>query len=95
MTTASGGDFQDAPASVRSEGVLVGPVLAQVNWRRFPDGDRNRLPGVPLAQNFRPNAGTPYHVQTGDGWKSLAASTYIDVWNLIEYDFQTFEIPTR
>ena len=48
-----------------------------------------KAPRVPLAQNFRPNGGTPYHVQTGDSWKSLAAKVYIDVWNLIEYNFQT------
>jgi len=48
-----------------------------------------KAPRVPLAQNFRPNDGTPYHVRTGDSWKSLAAKVYTDVWNLIEYNFHT------
>jgi Papain-like cysteine protease AvrRpt2/LysM domain len=48
-----------------------------------------KLPRVPLAQNFRPPGGTPYRVRNGDTWVSLAAQVHIDVWNLIEYNFHT------
>jgi hypothetical protein len=44
---------------------------------------------TPLAHNFRPPGGTPYRVQNGDTWRSLAAKVHIDVWNLIDYNFHT------
>src|SRR6266478_3211104 len=46
-------------------------------------------PTTPLAHNFRPPGGTPYRVQNGDTWMSLAAKVHIDVWNLIDYNFHT------
>jgi len=48
-----------------------------------------KAPSTPLPQNFRPVGGTPYQVQTGDTWISLAAKVHINVWNLIDYNFHT------
>ena len=46
-------------------------------------------PKIPLPQNFQPQGGTRHRIRDGETWKSLAAQVYIDVWNLIEYNFHT------
>jgi len=48
-----------------------------------------RAPRSPLPQNFRPPGGTPYPIQGGDNWISIARRNSIDVWKLIEFNFQT------
>jgi hypothetical protein len=42
-----------------------------------------------VPQNFRPKGGTPYRVQDGDNWTSVARRAAVDVWDLIDFNFRT------
>src|SRR5260370_15883057 len=48
-----------------------------------------RPPRKLLGAGFRPPGGSPYKVQDGDSWKSLAARWGVDVKKLVEFNFQT------
>jgi len=48
-----------------------------------------RAPRKPLPANFQPPGGTPYRVQDGDSWKSLALKNGLDVRALVFFNFLT------
>jgi hypothetical protein len=48
-----------------------------------------RAPARPLPQNYQPPGGVPYRVGDNETWGSIAAKAGIDVFALIEFNFQT------
>ena len=48
-----------------------------------------RSPRKPLPAGFRPPGGSPYTVQDGDSWKSLATRWGVDVKKLVYFNFKT------
>jgi len=48
-----------------------------------------RAPARPLPQNHQPPGGVPYRVGDNETWGSIAATAQIDVFALIEFNFQT------
>lgn len=48
-----------------------------------------RPPRKPLVAGFRPAGGSPYTVQDGDSWNSLAARWGVDAKKLVYFNFQT------
>jgi hypothetical protein len=50
---------------------------------------RERQPSQPLSLTFRPHGGQPYQVKDGDTWKSIAFHWFLNVEDLIWFNFQT------
>ena len=48
-----------------------------------------KAPTRPVPQNFRPEGGIPYRVKDADNWWSVARKVGVDVWDLIDYNFET------
>src|SRR5438105_2926314 len=48
-----------------------------------------KKPNNPLPAAYVPAGGGPYHVADGDSWQSIAKKSGVDLWWLIQYNFET------